>query len=248
MATQMIGKVRRARKVDPNGNIYYDRGVSDIIIDPIRGVSVKQDIDELRKAMQVCLAFVAANPKGMDGKSAYQIAVDEGYEGSETDWLESLVGAPGHDGLSAYEIAVVYLGFVGTEEEFINSLRGEKGEKGDSPYDLAVKYGYEGTEEEYVAISSCDIMSEEEIQAIYDAAVAHLTMTGVQEDGYQSVTVLSAKVDTMQEDMKKTVVSISSDEGALNVTHMDESTDTVPIVVKQSESEISDAVDSVMDA
>jgi hypothetical protein len=108
----MIGKVRRARKVDPNGNIYYDRGVSDIIFDPIRGVSVKQDIDELRKAMQVCLTFVAANPKGMDGKSAYDIAVDHGFEGSESDWVESLTGAPGHDGLSAYEIAVVYLGFV----------------------------------------------------------------------------------------------------------------------------------------
>ena len=50
MATNMIGHVRRVRKVDPNGNIYYDRGVSDVIFDPERGTSVKKDIDDLRAA------------------------------------------------------------------------------------------------------------------------------------------------------------------------------------------------------
>ena len=74
MASNMVGKVRRDRKIDPNGNIYYDRGVSDIIFDPIRGVSVKDDIDELRKGLKVALEFVAANPKGMNGLSAYEIA------------------------------------------------------------------------------------------------------------------------------------------------------------------------------
>lgn len=32
---------------------------------------------------------------GADGKSAYEIAVENGYEGTETDWLESLKGADG---------------------------------------------------------------------------------------------------------------------------------------------------------
>lgn len=32
---------------------------------------------------------------GEDGKSAYQIALDEGFEGSETEWLASLKGADG---------------------------------------------------------------------------------------------------------------------------------------------------------
>ena len=33
--------------------------------------------------------------RGQDGKSAYQLAVDAGFDGSETQWLESLKGAPG---------------------------------------------------------------------------------------------------------------------------------------------------------
>lgn len=33
--------------------------------------------------------------KGEDGKSAYQIAVDNGFKGSESEWLESLNGADG---------------------------------------------------------------------------------------------------------------------------------------------------------
>jgi hypothetical protein len=36
-----------------------------------------------------------------DGLSAYEIAVKNGYEGSEQEWLQSLVGAPGADGSDA---------------------------------------------------------------------------------------------------------------------------------------------------
>lgn len=35
---------------------------------------------------------------GKDGESAYQIAVDHGFVGSETDWLKSLHGKDGKDG------------------------------------------------------------------------------------------------------------------------------------------------------
>lgn len=35
---------------------------------------------------------------GKDGQSAYQIAVTNGFSGSETDWLASLKGHDGHDG------------------------------------------------------------------------------------------------------------------------------------------------------
>lgn len=62
-------------------------------------------------------------PKGDDGKSAYEIAVEKGFPGTEEEWLESLKGA---DGKSAYEIAVEE-GFPGTEEEWLKSLKGEDG-------------------------------------------------------------------------------------------------------------------------
>lgn len=37
-------------------------------------------------------------PAGEDGKSAYEIAVENGFQGTETEWLASLKGAPGTPG------------------------------------------------------------------------------------------------------------------------------------------------------
>lgn len=53
-----------------------------------------------------------------DGKSAYDLALDSGYVGTLSEWLESLKGK---DGKSAYQIAVD-LGFVGTEQEWLETL------------------------------------------------------------------------------------------------------------------------------
>ena len=39
--------------------------------------------------------IASGNFHGQDGKSAYQLAVDAGFDGTETQWLESLKGAPG---------------------------------------------------------------------------------------------------------------------------------------------------------
>lgn len=56
--------------------------------------------------------------QGDTGKSAYQIAVDNGFIGTETDWLTSL------DGKSAYQVAVDN-GFVGTQSEWLLTLKGD---------------------------------------------------------------------------------------------------------------------------
>ena len=94
----------------------------------------------------------ANGEKGSDGKSAYQIAVEQGYQGSESDWLSSLKGDKGNtgakgnpgqdgaDGKSAYAIAVEH-GYEDSEEKWLLSLKGEKGdtsergEKGDAGVD-----------------------------------------------------------------------------------------------------------------
>lgn len=73
--------------------------------------------------------------KGDPGKSAYQSAVDCGFEGTEEEWLASLHGADGSDGSdgpdgkSAYEIAVEQ-GFVGSESDWLDSLVGPQGSQG----------------------------------------------------------------------------------------------------------------------
>lgn len=56
------------------------------------------------------------------GYSAYEIAVQNGFEGTEEEWLESLQGEQGEigpQGKSAYQVAVDN-GFEGTEEDFVN--------------------------------------------------------------------------------------------------------------------------------
>ena len=35
-----------------------------------------------------------------NGKSAYEIAVENGFNGTESEWLESLKGQPGKDGIN----------------------------------------------------------------------------------------------------------------------------------------------------
>ena len=87
----------------------------------------------------------ANGEKGTDGKSVYQIAVEQGYQGSESDWLSSLKGDkgekgntgakgnPGQDGAegkSAYAIAVEH-GYEDSEEKWLLSLKGEKGDTGE---------------------------------------------------------------------------------------------------------------------
>ena len=68
--------------------------------------------------------------QGMAGKSAYELAVENGYRGTLTEWLASLNGDNGDDGKSAYELAVEN-GYRGTEEEWLASLKGNTGDKGD---------------------------------------------------------------------------------------------------------------------
>ena len=58
------------------------------------------------------------------GYSAYEVAVLNGYTGTEEEWLESLVGPQGpkgEEGKSAYEVAVEN-GYQGTEEEWTEAF------------------------------------------------------------------------------------------------------------------------------
>lgn len=75
--------------------------------------------------------------KGDTGLSAYQQAVELGFQGTKQDWVKSLIGP------SAYDIAVKN-GFTGTEEEFLTSLKGK------TNYQIAVENGFSGTKAEWL--------------------------------------------------------------------------------------------------
>lgn len=86
--------------------------------------------------------WVEIGLQGQDGLSAYEIAKNNGFKGSEKKWLnslvgkdgESIIGRPGKDGangLSAYEIAK-QKGFNGSEKDWLDSLKGRDGLNGTS--------------------------------------------------------------------------------------------------------------------
>lgn len=78
------------------------------------------------------LASLSLVSCGNNGKSAYEIAVENGYEGTEEEWLESLNGTDGTDGSDAstettyemYETLVASGEFSGTYGTFLKTYLG----------------------------------------------------------------------------------------------------------------------------
>jgi hypothetical protein len=82
---------------------------------------------------------------GTNGISAYQVAVNNGFVGTEQQWLLSLIGASGTNGLSAYQIAVNN-GFVGTESAWLATLIGPQGPAGSSSGTIGSNASYSDSE------------------------------------------------------------------------------------------------------
>lgn len=99
---------------------------------------------------------------GTDGKSAYEVAVSEGFKGTKEEWLASLKGATGDDGKSAYQVAVE-TGYTGTKAQWVASLKGTDGE---SAYQSATEGGYDGTKAEFDAALSDINMTKADMLAI----------------------------------------------------------------------------------
>lgn len=67
---------------------------------------------------------------GPSGESAYQLAVDNGFKGTEKEWLDYLRKGPvGADGKSAYQVWIDQ-GNKGSEDDFLKSLVGPRGQQG----------------------------------------------------------------------------------------------------------------------
>ena len=137
-----------------------------------KGIQIAQGMNNSAAVVELWADAVEAWKNTVkQGASAYEIAVKNGFDGSEAEWLASLKGEQGKQGiqglqglrgeqglqglqgLSAYDLAVKN-GFEGTEAEWLATLPGEPGTPGAdgmSAYQLAVKNGYKGTEEEWLA-------------------------------------------------------------------------------------------------
>ena len=85
-------------------------------------------------AISMCLTSVILLAS-CAGKSAYEVAVENGFSGTEEAWLESLKGAKGDKGADGND------GANGSE-----GVAGFDGVEGDSAFEVAVNNGYKGTD------------------------------------------------------------------------------------------------------
>jgi hypothetical protein len=75
-------------------------------------------VDSRVRSVEVIQVARSLGPQGL---SAYMVAVKNGFTGTETQWLESIMQGP--EGKSAYELS----GFRGTLQEWLQSLKGQDG-------------------------------------------------------------------------------------------------------------------------
>lgn len=124
-----------------------------VLVDPIVNVEIEvEDVTSsiLDSILAACIKAteeaqeVVNTSRGPRGFSAYEVAVQNGFEGTEAQWLASLVGPAGE---SAYQLAVDQ-GYEGTLAEWLASL---KGPAGDSAYEVAVQEGFVGTKAQWLA-------------------------------------------------------------------------------------------------
>lgn len=81
------------------------------------GITAEQALGAARKYTDEALEGAG----GLQGKSAYEIAVDNGFIGTEQEWLDSLVGPQGPTGQTGPA------GATGPQ-----GPKGDKGDKGDA--------------------------------------------------------------------------------------------------------------------
>lgn len=129
---------------------------------------------------------------GQDGASAYEIALANGYEGTEKEWLADLVGADGAPGEKGEPGEKGDIGPQGPQgekgdpgekgEPGAQGIQGEKGEKGDpgatGPAGTSGKDGTNG----YTPVKGKDYWTEEDKEEINEELSKKLTL-GVHTDG-----------------------------------------------------------------
>lgn len=171
------------------------------------------------------------------GPSAYDSAVTNGFQGTVQDFLDSLKGEDGDDGLpgvngshglSAYEIAQE-AGFTGTEAEWLASLVGTPGQdgidgdqgvpgiNGRSAYELAVESGFEGNLEDWLA-SLVGLKGEDGVDGIDGVTqnATTITFTGLDTSDSSDVTetdTLLAVIGKLQAQLSALKLRVDSLEG-----------------------------------
>lgn len=125
--------------IRPSG--FVGDGVEEVPPTPDLYAQLLQKLDEKAESIQ----------NGADGLSAYEIAQNNGFEGTPTEWLASLKGDKGDKGDTGERGLQGEKGDTG-----LQGIQGEKGSKGDtgadgkSAYDVWLAQGNSGTETDFL--------------------------------------------------------------------------------------------------
>ena len=172
--------------------------------------SGKLDASALNSAINTALGQAKASGEfdGKDGKSAYEIAQENGYKGSLTDFFADMKGEKGedgedgNDGRSAYEIYLDNGGTIGTEKAWVDSLVGKDGE---SFYEMCVKNGFVGSETDLVIAMKGEkgdkgdayTLTSADVSSIANEAIAKMNLSlGIASDGLIYIFVNGVPVGT----------------------------------------------------
>lgn len=98
-------------------------------------------MDLMTLALAKKLAGSGSVTPGQDGKSAYEIAVSHGFEGTEEEWLASLKGDPGENGA----IPNIKIGTVSTLDAGNNATASITGTSDQPVLNLGIPKGQTGT-------------------------------------------------------------------------------------------------------
>ena len=144
--------------------------------------------------------------KGKDGKSAFEIAVEHGFVGTETEWLESLKGVDGKDGVNGKDGCDGRNGVDGLPgkdgkngADGLLGRDGIDGTDGKSAYIIAVEHGFSGTENEWLqSLKGKDGITPDMSDFATKADIADLQEQIRQISGISYISVFESGSDALQ--------------------------------------------------
>lgn len=165
---------------------------------------INSNFEEVGKDIKDVLDVVQ---QGDFAKSAYDIAVKNGFVGSESAWLNTLIGQKGERGVGLAHVShnkddtLTFL-FTDNTSYTTKSLKGEQGIQGPeakSVYDIAVSHGFKGDEKDWLNY----ILENSETVSDLFADVDSLERFINGSDSETVLTRLSAEYPTLQKAIKQ---------------------------------------------
>ena len=102
-------------------------------------------MDVITLAVAKKLSQSGSGTPGKDGKSAYEIAIENGFSGTEEEWLASLHGKDGENGADG-KAATITVGQVTTVDPDANASVVNTGTETNASFDFSIPKGKSGTD------------------------------------------------------------------------------------------------------